>query len=171
MSDQAKDRGTALMFAVRLTDIETLRARIKDECEMSRLSWHVAFQWGRSDVCEVQLYHGGDERLIVEADRICRMLLREEQAKLEARMRGDLASLTSSPDWTEEHLEEFRQAFDEARRRPLMVMPEAPAPLFVVVVENGALLGTYLDEERAREFAKNVHGLLCSMPIIADYRE
>lgn len=45
------------------------------------------------------------------------------------------------------------------------------AEIWIVVMDTGGIFGVYLgEEERAREAAKNIRGVLTKLPVLEDHR-
>jgi hypothetical protein len=47
----------------------------------------------------------------------------------------------------------------------------APQPVIWLVLQPHGILGTYTDEDEAREIARNSSNLLTHLPVDADYRQ
>ena len=66
---------------------------------------------------------------------------------------------------------------------PMMAMPPTATesrvavstppgmPVYIVVMDRGGIFGAWLEGARAIEAARNIEGVVCSVPIMADFRK
>jgi hypothetical protein len=62
---------------------------------------------------------------------------------------------------------EGRAGEDGPRKR--VIIPPAPE-VYLVIQDRGGIFGAYLDAYRAMEAARNIGGVVCTLPIAADFR-
>lgn len=52
----------------------------------------------------------------------------------------------------------------------LRACPSGGLMLYIVVMDRGGIFGAWFDEARATEAAQNIGGVVCEVPITADFR-